>query len=88
MDASILVVAATDGTMPQTREHLLLAKQIGVKNLVVFINKADAADDEMLELVSTGRAMLFFHSGGISLGSIPGPGAVSESNLHPLTVAC
>lgn len=52
MDASILVVAATDGTMPQTREHLLLAKQIGVQNLIVFINKADAADDEMLELVS------------------------------------
>ncbi|CAK8692826.1 unnamed protein product [Clavelina lepadiformis] len=51
MDAAILVVAATDGTMPQTREHLLLAKQIGVQNLVVYINKADAADEEMIELV-------------------------------------
>ena len=51
MDASILVVAATDGTMPQTREHLLLANKIGVKNLVVYINKADAADQEMIELV-------------------------------------
>ncbi|CAI9714940.1 elongation factor Tu, mitochondrial-like [Octopus vulgaris] len=51
MDGAILVVAATDGTMPQTREHLLLAKQIGITKLVVFINKADAADEEMLELV-------------------------------------
>lgn len=51
MEAAILVVAATDGSMPQTREHLLLAKQIGIENLVVFINKADAADNEMLELV-------------------------------------
>lgn len=51
MEAAILVVAATDGAMPQTREHLLLARQIGIRNLVVFINKADAADEEMLELV-------------------------------------
>ncbi|KAK6175772.1 hypothetical protein SNE40_014165 [Patella caerulea] len=51
MDGAILVVAATDGTMPQTREHLLLAKQIGIKKIVVFLNKADQADAEMLELV-------------------------------------
>ena len=51
MDGAILVVAATDGTMPQTREHLLLAKQIGVKNVVVYVNKADLVDSEMLELV-------------------------------------
>lgn len=51
MDGAILVVAATDGVMPQTREHLLLAKQIGVKDLVVFINKVDTADKEMVELV-------------------------------------
>jgi elongation factor Tu len=51
MDGAILVVAATDGTMPQTREHLLLARQIGLKKVVVFINKADVVDDEMLELV-------------------------------------
>lgn len=51
MDGAILVVAATDGTMPQTREHLLLAKQIGVEHIVVFINKADAVDSEMVELV-------------------------------------
>ena len=52
MDGAILVVAATDGLMPQTREHVLLARQVGVPNLVVFVNKADAIDDpEMLELV-------------------------------------
>ncbi|CAF0931844.1 unnamed protein product [Brachionus calyciflorus] len=51
MDGAILVVAATDGVMPQTREHLRLAKQIGIDNIVVFINKADAADKEMIELV-------------------------------------
>ena len=51
MDAGILVVAATDGTMPQTKEHLLLANKIGVKNLIVYINKADAADEEMIDLV-------------------------------------
>ncbi|XP_063702630.1 elongation factor Tu [Culicoides brevitarsis] len=51
MDGAILVVAATDGVMPQTREHLLLAKQIGISHIVVFINKVDAADAEMVELV-------------------------------------
>lgn len=51
MDGAILVVAATDGAMPQTREHLLLAKQIGVEHIVVFINKVDAADQEMVDLV-------------------------------------
>lgn len=52
MDGAILVVAATDGLMPQTREHVLLARQVGVPSLVVFVNKADAVDDpEMLELV-------------------------------------
>jgi len=51
MDGAVIVVAATDGEMPQTREHLLLAKQIGIQDVVVFINKADLADTEMLELV-------------------------------------
>lgn len=52
MDGAILVVAATDGPMPQTREHILLASQIGVPNIVVFLNKVDAVDDpEMIELV-------------------------------------
>lgn len=51
MDGAILVVAATDGTMPQTREHLLLAKQVGITKVIVFINKADIVDNEILELV-------------------------------------
>ncbi|XP_063834235.1 elongation factor Tu [Ostrinia nubilalis] len=51
MDAAILVVAANDGPMPQTREHLLLAKQVGIQHILVFINKADIVDDELLELV-------------------------------------
>ncbi|MFT5998167.1 MAG: elongation factor Tu [Neolewinella sp.] len=52
MDGAILVVAATDGPMPQTREHILLARQVGVPAIVVFMNKADLVDDEeMLELV-------------------------------------
>lgn len=52
MDGAILVVAATDGAMPQTREHLLLARQVGVERMVVFINKVDMVDDpEMIELV-------------------------------------
>ncbi|RNA32163.1 elongation factor mitochondrial-like [Brachionus plicatilis] len=51
MDAAILVIAATDGVMPQTKEHLALAKAIGVKHIVVYINKADLADNEMVDLV-------------------------------------
>ncbi len=52
MDGAIIVVAASDGQMPQTREHLLLARQVGVKKIVVFVNKVDALEDpEMLELV-------------------------------------
>ena len=52
MDGAILVVAATDGPMPQTREHVLLARQVGVPSIVVALNKADMVDDEeILELV-------------------------------------
>src|SRR3954471_5764379 len=52
MDGAILVVAANDGPMPQTREHLLLARQVGVPRIVVFLNKVDTVDDpELLELV-------------------------------------
>ena len=52
MDGGILVIAATDGPMPQTREHILLARQVGVPRLVVFLNKCDMVDDEeLLELV-------------------------------------
>jgi len=52
MDGGILVIAATDGPMPQTREHILLARQVGVPQLVIFLNKCDMVDDdELLELV-------------------------------------
>jgi elongation factor Tu len=52
MDGAILVVAATDGPMPQTREHILLARQVGIPRIVVFLNKCDLANDpELLELV-------------------------------------
>jgi elongation factor Tu len=51
MDASILVVSAVDGPMPQTREHILLASLVGVKTIVVFLNKVDLADPDLLELV-------------------------------------
>ena len=52
MDGAILVVSAADGPMPQTREHILLARQVGVPNIVVFLNKADMVDDaELMELV-------------------------------------
>jgi elongation factor Tu len=51
MDAAILVVSAADGPMPQTREHILLANQVGVKQIVVFLNKVDMADEDLLELV-------------------------------------
>lgn len=51
MDGAILVVAATDGQMPQTREHLIVAKQIGIDKVVVYINKADKVDKDVIELV-------------------------------------
>src|SRR5690606_20233154 len=52
MDGAILVVAATDGPMPQTREHIVLARQVGVPYIVVFINKVDMVDDpELVDLV-------------------------------------
>src|SRR5690606_36993089 len=52
MDGAILVVSAADGPMPQTREHILLSRQVGVPYIVVFLNKADMVDDkELLELV-------------------------------------
>jgi len=63
MDGAILVVAATDGPMPQTREHILLARQVGVPNIVVFMNKVDLVDDpELLELVEMEiRELLSFY---------------------------
>ena len=63
MDGAILVCAATDGPMPQTREHILLARQVGVPGLVVFLNKSDMVDDpELMELVEMEvRELLSFY---------------------------
>jgi elongation factor Tu len=54
MDAAILVIAATDGVMPQTKEHLMLAKQLGLQEIVVFVNKVDLVTEEDVELVEVG----------------------------------
>ena len=64
MDGAILVVAATDGPMPQTREHILLGRQVGIPSMVVFLNKVDMVDDEeLLELVEMEvRELLSFYS--------------------------
>ena len=63
MDGAILVVAATDGPMPQTREHILLGRQVGIPEIVVFLNKVDMVDDEeLLELVEMEvRELLSFY---------------------------
>ncbi len=63
MDGAILVVSAADGPMPQTREHILLARQVGVPALVVFLNKVDMVDDpELIELVEMeGKYFLLTH---------------------------
>jgi len=85
MDGAILVVAATDGPMPQTREHILLARQVGVPAMVVFMNKVDAVDDpELLDLVELEvRELLSFYEfpgndipiiRGSALGALNGEG--------------
>ena len=85
MDGAILVVAATDGPMPQTREHILLARQVGVPKIVVFMNKVDLVDDEeLLELVEMEiRELLSFYDydgdntpviQGSALGGLNGDG--------------
>jgi elongation factor Tu len=85
MDGAILVVAATDGPMPQTREHILLARQVGVPGLVVFLNKSDMVDDpELMELVEMEvRELLSFYDydgdntpivAGSALGGLNGDG--------------
>ena len=63
MDGAILVVAATDGPMPQTREHILLARQVGVPSIVVFMNKVDMVEDaELIDLVEEEiRSLLTFY---------------------------
>ncbi len=75
MDGAILVVAATDGPMPQTREHILLARQVGVPALVVFMNKVDMVDDaELLDLVEMEirELMTFYNFPGDNMPVIRG----------------
>ncbi|XP_033206971.2 elongation factor Tu isoform X1 [Bombus vancouverensis nearcticus] len=85
MDGAILVVAATDGTMPQTREHLLLAKQIGVENVVVFINKVDIADSEMVDLVEMEIRELLTEMGydGINIPVVKGSALCAMDGTNP-----
>ena len=74
MDGAILVVAATDGAMPQTREHILLARQVGVPAMVVFLNKCDMVDDEeLIELVE------------MELARAAGQVRISRVTMYPLS---
>ena len=85
MDGAILVVAATDGTMPQTREHILLARQVGVPAIVVFLNKVDMVDDEeLLELVEmeVRELLSFYDYDGDNAPVIKGS-ALGGLNLEP-----
>jgi len=93
MDGAILVVAATDGPMPQTREHILLARQVGVPALVVFMNKVDLVDDpELLELVEMEvRELLSFYEfdgdnipviAGSALGALNGEAKWEETVME------
>lgn len=86
MDGAIIVVAASDGQMPQTREHLLLARQVGVQRLVVFVNKVDAIDDpEMLELVEMEMRELLSSYGfeGDDTPVIMGSALMAMNNQRP-----
>ena len=93
MDGAILVVAATDGPMPQTREHVLLARQVNVPRIVVFLNKVDIVDDpEMIELVEMEvRELLSFYNfdgdnapviRGSALGALNGDPACEEKVME------
>ncbi len=79
MDGAILVVAATDGPMAQTREHVLLARQVGVPKILVALNKCDMVDDEeLIELVEEGSAT----------SSTRTASTVTARHPPPLTVLC
>jgi elongation factor Tu len=89
MDGAILVCAATDGPMPQTREHILLARQVGVPQVVVFLNKADLVDDpELLELVEmeVRELLSFYEFDGDNIPIITGS-ALNALNGDPEAVA-
>src|ERR1700755_3053075 len=86
MDGAILVVSATDGPMPQTREHILLAKQVGVPQMVVFMNKVDLVDDpEILELVQLEIRELLssYDFDGDNIPIIPGSAVAALNGTQP-----
>ena len=86
MDGAILVVSATDGPMPQTREHILLAKQVGVPQMVVFMNKVDLVDDaEILELVELEIRELLskYDFDGDNIPIIPGSAVAALTDKTP-----
>lgn len=85
LDGAVLVVAATDGTMPQTREHLQLVKAVGVKDLIVFVNKADTVDDEMIELVEMEmrEVLTEFGFNGDEATIIPGSALMALEDKSP-----
>src|ERR1044072_6605076 len=86
MDGAILVVSAADGPMPQTREHMLLAKQVGVPAMVVFLNKCDMVDDpELLELVEMEVRELLskYNFPGDDIPIIKGSGLAALENKEP-----
>jgi elongation factor Tu len=85
MDGAILVVAATDGPMPQTREHILLGRQVGVPRIVVFLNKVDMVDDEeLLELVEMEvRELLSFYEYDGDNGPVVSGSALGALNGEP-----
>ena len=82
MDGAILVVAATDGPMPQTREHILLGRQVGIPRMVVFMNKVDMVDDEeLLELVDMEiRELLSFYEYDGDIGPVIAGAALGALN--------
>ncbi|MFC2126751.1 elongation factor Tu [Bacteroidota bacterium] len=88
MDGAILVVAATDGPMPQTREHILLGKQVGIPRIVVFMNKVDLVDDEeLLELVEMEvRDLLSFYDYDGDNGPVIAGSALGGLNDDPTWV--
>src|ERR1700691_3440529 len=86
MDGAILVVSAADGPMPQTREHILLARQVGVPALVVFMNKVDLVDDpELLELVEleVRELLSFYNFDGDNIPITQGSAVCALENRNP-----
>jgi elongation factor Tu len=84
MDGGILVVSASDGPMPQTREHILLARQVGVPALVVFMNKVDLVDDaEILELVELGELLSKYEYPGDDIPIVQGSAVCALEDKRP-----